>query len=263
MVLVIAGSDPSGGAGLQVDLKVLSDHRVYGAAVVSALTVQNTRGVLSVHPVDARLVHDQIAAVIEDLPIAAVKVGMLGESGVVGAVTQALGALDAGVPVVVDPVSRSTSGRNLLHPGAASALLDGLLPLACLLTPNLEEFKALDASAGGLRGLCQDRGVALLVKGGHRDGEVLVDDLWLPDGSRHRFHHPRVATGNTHGTGCVLSTAIAARLAMGMAVVPAARAAVNYLQRLLLEGAKWRLGSGPGPLPAGLGVDGPNGDGAG
>ncbi len=252
VVLTIAGSDPSGGAGLQLDLKVFADHGVYGAAAVTALTVQDTLGVHRVQAVEPELVSQQIEAVLGDLPVAAVKIGMLGELGVVQAVARALVALPAGLPVVLDPVLRSSSGKPLLEEAAVDALVGGLLPRLRLLTPNLDEYELLDASVGGLRAHCREQGVALLVKGGHGHGDRLVDRLWLADGALCELGHERVDTPNTHGTGCALSSAIAARLARGCSVVQAVRGGVDYLQALLRRGATWSLGSGTGPLPAGL-----------
>lgn len=252
VVLVAAGSDPSGGAGLQADLKVLADHGVYGAAAVTALTVQNTLGVRAVHAVRPAVVRDQLVAVLEDLPVAVIKLGMLGSLGVLGAVVEALEVAGQGIPVVLDPVLRSTSGRPLLHGRALTALVHRLLPMVALITPNLREAEALAAVVGDLPAHCAAHGVALLLKGGHGTGDVLEDRLLLPAGGQLRFAHPRVASRNLHGTGCVLASAIAARLALGASMGQAVEGAVGYLQGRILAGQGWSLGAGDGPLPVGL-----------
>jgi len=252
VVLVAAGSDPSGGAGLQADLKVLADHGVFGAAAVTALTVQNTLGVSAVHPVEASVVRDQLAAVLEDLPVAAVKIGMLGGLEVLRAVSAVLAEKGQGIPVVLDPVLRSTSGYPLLPRPALEALLNQLLPRISLLTPNLRELELLETVVGDLPAHCAAQGVALLVKGGHGSGDVLEDRLLLPDGAVHRFRHPRVDSPNLHGTGCALASAIAARLARGEPMALAVGGAIAYLQGRIRAGRGWRMGGGDGPLPIGL-----------
>jgi hydroxymethylpyrimidine/phosphomethylpyrimidine kinase len=239
VVLVAAGSDPSGGAGLQADLAVLADHGVHGAAAVTALTVQNTRGVRSVHPVEASVVEAQLRAVLEELPVGAIKLGMLGDQAVLTAVARVLGELGAGVPVVLDPVLRSTSGAALLSPDALEALLEALLPRVSLITPNLPELAVLEGSAGDLSQRCARLGVALLIKGGHGSGEELVDRLLLPGGERIELVHPRQAGPDWHGTGCALSSSIAARLASGRPLPEAVEGAVDYLQRRMAGTQGW------------------------
>jgi hydroxymethylpyrimidine/phosphomethylpyrimidine kinase len=259
VALTIAGSDPSGGAGLQADLKVFADHDVYGAAVVTALTVQNTRGVRAVHPVAAEIVGDQIAAVLDDLPVAAIKIGMLGEPAVLRAVVRALAQVPA-VPVVLDPVLRATTGPALLPHQAFEALVHELIPRCLLVTPNLPELAELEAFQPDLRARCRQSGVALLVKGGHGEGEELFDRLLLPDGRSLLHRHPRIATGNLHGTGCALSSAIAAQLALGSTLPQAVHAAIAYLQDRIMAGIDWRIGGGSGPLPLGLRHGGSKGE---
>lgn len=252
VVLVAAGSDPSGGAGLQADLKVLADHGVYGAAAVTALTVQNTRGVQAVFPVEPVIVRDQLLAVLDDLPVAAIKLGMLGSLGVLQAVVGVLGVAGRGIPVVLDPVLRSTSGHPLLSAPALQALLHELLPRVDILTPNQREAELLEALVGDLHAHCAAHGVALLLKGGHGAGETLVDLLRLPGGETLRWEHPRVRSPNLHGTGCALASAIAARLSLGRSMPVAVEGAVAYLQERILAGQGWSLGAGVGPLPLGL-----------
>jgi hydroxymethylpyrimidine/phosphomethylpyrimidine kinase len=251
VVLVAAGSDPSGGAGLQADLKVMADHGVYGAAAVTALTVQNTRGVREVHPVAPALVREQLGAVLEDLPVAAIKLGMLGELGVLRAVAGLLAERARGVPVVLDPVLRASSGAALLEAEALDALLCELLPHVTLITPNLLELATLERGLP-LAERCRRLGVALLIKGGHGEGELLEDRLLLPDGVECRYTHPRQPAGNLHGTGCVLSSAIAARIARGAPLRQAVGGAIGYLQGRIAAGVGWQLGGGEGPLPVGL-----------
>ncbi len=251
-MLSVAGSDPSGGAGIQADLKTFAAHGVYGAAVISAITVQNSRGVTAVQPLEPELVGAQIQAVLSDLPVAAVKLGMLANAPVLSAVARGLRQLAPQVPVVIDPVLRSTSGRELLQAAALPELLGRLLPLATLLTPNLGELELLDGIEEPLALRCRRLGVALLVKGGHGRADLLEDRLLLPDGRQQRFSHRRVATGSSHGTGCVLSAAIAARLALGQELASAVQHSISWLQGLLRAGVSWRLGAGQGPLPVGL-----------
>jgi hydroxymethylpyrimidine/phosphomethylpyrimidine kinase len=252
VALSIAGSDPSGGAGVQADLKVFADHGVYGAAAITALTVQTRRGVLSVASVDQAVVAEQTAAVLVDLPVACIKIGMLGDGAVLRAVA---GCLDPSrpVPVVLDPVLRSSSGAALLPSDAIRALVDELIPRCLLVTPNLPELSTLEAHCPALRSRCRDWGVSLLVKGGHGSGGILEDRLLLPDGSARVFRHQRIETDNLHGTGCVLSSAITAGLARGQALEAAVQDAITYLQGRIEAGAGWRLGAGVGPLPVGLG----------
>jgi hydroxymethylpyrimidine/phosphomethylpyrimidine kinase len=251
IALSIAGSDPSGGAGIQGDLKTFQAHGVHGMAVVTALTVQSTRGVGAVHPVAPDVVSAQILALLDDLPPAAVKVGMLGDAGVVRAVAAALRGVR--VPIVVDPVLISSSGRRLLAPDAERALVDELLPLATLVTPNLPEAAALfgeDAALLGddVAGWSARVGVAVLLKDGHGDDALARDRLLLPDGSSVVSAHPRIQSRNTHGTGCALSSAIAARLARGEALAPAVAGAVAWLGQVLADSAHHGLGQGTGPL---------------
>lgn len=252
IALSIAGSDPSGGAGIQADLKVACDLGVFGCAAVTALTVQGPRGVRALHAVAPEVVHDQIAAVLEELPVAAIKIGMLGTAGVARAAARALRRRAAGVPVVLDPVLRSSGGRVLLDPEGLEVLLAELLPEVALLTPNLPERAALDAAAGDLLARCRDRGIAVLLKGGHGEGTLLRDTLFLPGGGERCFAHPRIATSCAHGTGCALSAAVAARLALGDGLADAVAAAVAYVQERLAAGAGWLEVDGHGPMPLGL-----------
>ena len=213
-VLIIAGSDSGGGAGIQADLKTVSAFGVWGSTVVTALTAQNTQGVKSIHPVPPSFVAEQIKAVLEDIGADSVKVGMLGNAEVVHTVAELVRGLR---PIVVDPVMIAKGGARLLEPQAVSALKSELLPLATVLTPNIPEAEALsgrtiksiadmESAAESLRRSLSIE--AVLIKGGHMEGEEVCDVLVTAEGSK-RWVGPRLATRNTHGTGCTLSSALA------------------------------------------------------
>lgn len=247
--LSIAGSDPSGGAGIQADLKAFADHGVYGMAALTALTAQNTRGVSGVFAVPADFIRAQIAAVRADLPPDAIKIGMLGTGEIARAVAAAVEGYDG--PLVLDPVMVATSGDALLEPAAEEVVVEVLLPRARVITPNRPEAARLGiAAAPGA--FAARTGVAVLLKDGHGDGAVVEDRLFLPDGAVHRFAHPRVSTRNTHGTGCTLASAVAARLARGEPLPAACDGAVRYLARLVAGSAAHALGGGHGPLLHGI-----------
>ncbi|MBD8608066.1 bifunctional hydroxymethylpyrimidine kinase/phosphomethylpyrimidine kinase [Aeromicrobium sp. CFBP 8757] len=254
VMLSVAGSDPSGGAGIQADLKTASAIGVYGAAVLTALTVQNTLGVTGIHGVPARFVADQYASVVTDLDVRAVKIGMLGGADVVEAVASML--REHPVPVVVlDPVMVATSGDRLVPEDAVAAIRELLVPLASVVTPNVPELEVLTglpvASADDLemagRVLLGAGPGAVLAKGGHLDGDRCTDVLVTPDGA-HRLDASRVRTRHTHGTGCTLSSAIASYVVLGLDLVDAVTAAKAYLHRALVAGASLELGGGNGPV---------------
>jgi hydroxymethylpyrimidine/phosphomethylpyrimidine kinase len=256
-LLTIAGSDSGGGAGIQADLKTFAAHGAYGMSALTALTAQNTREVRAVLDVPPEMVAAQIDAVFEDLGVDAVKIGMLGGAPVVRAVADRLRRHVRGgrPPVVLDPVMIAKSGAPLLRDDAVAALLDGLLPLTTLVTPNVPELERLTGLPAGTE---EERrraaealarrapaALAVLAKGGHAEGDEVVD-LLLADGRVHRFAHPRLATAATHGTGCTLSAAIAARLATGEGLPRAVEGAILYL-RGAMEAAH-PLGGGHGPV---------------
>lgn len=255
IALTIAGSDSGGGAGIQADLKTFSALGVYGASVVTALTAQNTREVRGVFDVDPGFVRAQIEAVFDDIAVDAIKIGMLSRADIIEAVAD---ALEAGpqIPVVLDPVMVAKSGDPLLRREAIAALRDRLLPLAAVVTPNLPEAGvlldrpgpgAVEEMAEAARALHALGPRAVLVKGGHLAAETVTDILW--DGTReHRFASPRIETRNTHGTGCTLSSAIAAGLARGMALTDAVAAARDYLQVAIRRADDLHVGSGHGPV---------------
>jgi hydroxymethylpyrimidine/phosphomethylpyrimidine kinase len=252
--LTIAGSDSGGGAGIQADLKTFSAFGVYGASVITAITAQNTRGVIAVEEVSAAMVAAQLDAVLGDIGFGAIKVGMLFSPEIVQAVAARLRAV--AVPVVLDPVMVAKSGDALLQPPAVAALTAELLPLAALLTPNLpeaarllgtDEAATLDDAADQARRLLDLGPAAVLMKGGHRVDEVCTDLLVTADRVV-RLSAPRLATEHTHGTGCTLSAAIAAGLARGKALEEAVAAAHGWLHAAIRAGADLGIGGGRGPV---------------
>lgn len=252
IALTIAGTDSGGGAGIQADLKTFQRFGVFGISVVTAVTAQNTRGVRAVHPVPADVVLSQLEAVAEDLPPAALKTGMLATLATLRAVAAAIVRHDFN-NYVLDPVMLASSGDRLLDREAEQELLQRLVPLASLVTPNLEEaailagFPVSDPAAmerAGTR-LLEAGAAAVLVKGGHLAGEELVDVLVTPGGTRH-FRSRRIPTNSTHGTGCTLSAAITAGLALGQPLEEAVPTALDYVRRAI-AGAPG-LGGGSGPL---------------
>ncbi len=265
IALTIAGSDSSGGAGIQADLKTFAAHGVYGASVLTALTAQNTKGVQGVHAVPPDFVALQIASVLDDLAVGAVKTGMLADAPIIEAVAAALETRAARIPLVVDPVMVATSGDVLLAPEAIATLKSRLLPLATVITPNLPEAAQLlgvpvaeteNEARAQLDRLREFGARAVLLKGGHGTGSTAVD--WLAvDGHVLRLEATRIATRNTHGTGCTLSAAIAAELALGTPLQDAVRRAKDYVHRAIAAGADMPIGGGHGPVDHLLGV--PNG----
>lgn len=254
VALTIAGSDSSGGAGIQADLKTFAALGVYGASVITAITAQNTAGVRGVETVSPGMVAAQLRAVLDDLDVGAIKTGMLASAAIIGAV--AAGLRGSRKAIVVDPVMVATSGHALLEPDAVASLRRDLLPIATLVTPNLAEAAALTGMpiadttvAMAMQGqkILADGPAAVLVKGGHGAGPKAVDVLVTPAGATH-FEAPRIATNNTHGTGCTLSAAIAARLARGDSLEAAIRAAKQFLTGALAAAAPVRLGAGHGPV---------------
>lgn len=255
VAVTIAGSDSSGGAGVQADLKTFAAFGVYGASVVTALTAQNTRGVFAVHDAPADFIAAQIDAVFSDLHVAAIKIGMLSQKAAIEAVASGLaryGRTDA----VLDPVMVSTNGDRLLAAGALDALKRLLIPQARLITPNLPEAAALLETAPAESETQMQRQAeklialgarAVLIKGGHGLGSSSVDLLVSHEGAM-RFEAKRIATKNTHGTGCTLSSAIAAGLARGLDLAPAIGEAKAYVTAAIAGADRLAVGSGSGPL---------------
>lgn len=255
-LLTIAGSDSGGGAGIQADLKTFAAHGCYGMSVIAAVTAQNTREVRAVLEVPPDMVAAQIDAVLEDIGADAVKIGMLASAEIIRTVAGRLRTHLAGtnVPIVLDPVMVAKSGARLLREDAVEAIGTHLLPLATLVTPNVPELEALTGLPAGneeerLRAAeaLAARGPAVLAKGGHAEGEEVVD-LLFSGGRLHRFTHPRLHTYSTHGTGCTLSSAIAARLAVGEDLPRAVEGAINYLQGAMAAAFPLGKGNGHGPV---------------
>jgi hydroxymethylpyrimidine/phosphomethylpyrimidine kinase len=255
IALTIAGSDSSGGAGIQADLKTFSALGVYGASAITALTAQNTLGVEAVHAVPPDFILKQIEAVARDLDVGAVKIGMLATSAIIAAVAEGLNMFP-GVPVVLDPVMVAASGDPLLDEDAVETLRTTLVPRASLITPNLPEAaKLLGGHQAGdelemsaqAEALSRLGAKAVLIKGGHAEGENAVDILVDAEGTL-RLEAPRVATRNTHGTGCTLSSAIAAELAKGASLRAAVLAAKAYVTAAIEAADALRIGKGRGPV---------------
>lgn len=252
-VLVIAGSDPSGGAGIEADIKTLTALGAYAMTAITALTVQDTQGISEIHAVPAGFVGRQLRRLLADIGAEAIKIGLLGSAGMVDAVAVALRESARGVPIVLDPVLHSTSGTALLEPDGLRSLITTLLPMARLVTPNLDEAAALtgrpvrtledmQTAAEALLGMGAG---AALVTGGHLEGDALFDVL-LEAGGMRIYEGRRIDSAHTHGTGCTLSSAIAAALAAGKSLPEAVAEAREFVRRAITKAPG--LGRGKGPL---------------
>ena len=255
IALTIAGSDSGGGAGIQADLKTFSALGVYGASVLTALTAQNTREVRAILAVDPAFIRAQLETVLDDLRVDAIKIGMLSRPEVIETVAAVL-AQRASCPIVLDPVMVAKSGDRLLQADALAALREVLVPLASVITPNLPEAADLlgiseatneEAMHDVLHALGTLGASSVLLKGGHLVG-AHSPDLLLHDGRVERFVAVRHETMNTHGTGCTLSSAIAAGLARGQALGEAVRAAKHYVSAAIAAADNLGVGSGHGPV---------------
>ena len=247
-VLIIAGSDSGGGAGIQADLKAFSAQGVYGASVITAITAQNTKAVTAIHPVPDDVVSAQIKAVLDDIQIDAIKIGMLGTPSLIEAVADALS--DFKGPIVLDPVMVAKSGDVLLADSAIDALKSYLFGRATVLTPNLPEATKLvgDGTPEEQAQRLLDLGVeAVLMKGGHASGETCTDYL-ISGASTQTFSAKRVQTQNTHGTGCSYSSATAAGLAKGKALNEAVKNAHEWLTSAIIRADELNVGQGHGPV---------------
>ena len=269
-VLSIAGSDSGGGAGIQADLKAFARCGVHGMTAITALTAQNTTGVSAVHAVPPAMIVEQVRQVAQDIGVDAVKIGMLGTAETVGAVRGALELLAPGTPVVIDPVMVAESGAILLDDAARAALIEQLLPLATVITPNLPEARVLaqapDEDAEELARILHRLGPdAVVVTGVHREEAV---DVFFDGDALEQLTGPRHPDGAAHGSGCTHSSALAAHLALGHTPLVAARAAREIASDAVRDGLR-ELGSGPGPVDAlglrrraGVGADGSRSAGA-
>ena len=248
--LTIAGSDSSGGAGIQADIKTFSALGVFGMSVITAITAQNTLGVNAIRELDAEIIQAQLAAVFDDIAVGAVKIGMLSSADIISAVTASLRYYQA-KPIVVDPVMVSKSGSRLLRPEAIAALKNELFPLAAVVTPNLFEaqeivgfpvsnLSEMEAAARAVHALGAK---SVVIKGGHLEGAAC--DILFDGSSFVYLENERIHTVNTHGTGCTFSSAIAAGLAKGLAVNTAVRQAKQYITEAIRYG--FPLGHGVGP----------------
>lgn len=255
IAVTIAGSDSSGGAGIQADLKTFAALGVYGASVITALTAQNTKGVTGIHDVPADFISAQIDAVFSDLDIAAVKIGMLSQVAAIQAVAQELARYKA-KNIVLDPVMIATSGDRLLAANAVAALRTQLIPIALVVTPNLPEAAALtgasmarneDEMEAQAREILALGARNVLIKGGHSEGAESVD-LLIGQGDVIRLSAKRIATKNTHGSGCTLSSAIAAGLARGLDLIAAVQEAKTYVTAAIAAADRLTIGHGHGPL---------------
>ena len=254
IVLTIAGSDSGGGAGIQADLKTFAALGVYGCSAITSLTAQNTQGVQAVLPIPPAFVQAQIQSVLSDIQVNAIKTGMLATADIINAVADSLKSF-AQIPLVLDPVMVATSGDRLLAEDAINTLIENLIPRATILTPNLLEAAALlnTPVAQNIADIQQQAelllalGVqAVLIKGGHSHGDEATDVLLSEDGFEF-FSAVRIATKNTHGTGCTLASAIAAGLAKKLSLRDAVAQAKNYLHNALMHSNELKVGQGHGP----------------
>lgn len=246
VVLTIAGSDPSAGAGIQQDMKTMTNCGCYAATVITAVTSQNTLGVQGVMPVPADVVESQLRSVFSDMSVAAVKIGMIPNADVARAIVDVLREEKrrSVLPVVLDPVMISTSGTRLMDEACVDIIISQLFPLCTLITPNIPEYEYLSAIP-----LCDISSLPLLRKGGHADGSDMTDVLYIKkECCEQAFTSPRISTRNLHGTGCTLSSAIASQLAKRHSLVPAISFAKDYMNKAIMGGRDLCLGKGNGPL---------------
>ncbi|RUR02359.1 bifunctional hydroxymethylpyrimidine kinase/phosphomethylpyrimidine kinase [Legionella septentrionalis] len=255
-VLTVAGTDPSGGAGIQADIKAISATGSYAASVITALVAQNTQGVQAIQEVPTAFIAQQLDAVFQDLHIKAVKIGMLHDHEVMHVVAQSLQTHHPEY-VILDPVMVAKNGCALLKEEAVSYLKEQLIPAATLITPNISEAEkildmCIESSADMIhaaRSIAEEYQVNVLLKGGHLNAPEASDVLWVTaDNTSHWFHAPRIHTKNTHGTGCSLSAAIASFLAQGKDLLTAVQLAKKYLFHAIVAGSNQQIGKGHGPV---------------
>jgi hydroxymethylpyrimidine/phosphomethylpyrimidine kinase len=253
-ILTIAGSDSGGGAGIQADLKTISSCGCYGMSVITAVTAQNTQGVIAIHPIPIPVIDAQIRAVLDDIGVDGIKIGMLYSKEVVEHVGRILSRYMCR-NIILDPVMMATSGDVLTRGDVTEAMKNGLFPVVRLLTPNIPEAEKLLGGtigsdlADAARQMARNFSLSVLLKAGHLKGEELTDVLYDYDtGALTTYTNQRVQTENTHGTGCTLSSAIISFAAKGMALTDAVRRAEEYVNKAILEGALFRMGRGHGPV---------------
>ena len=249
-ILSIAGSDSSGGAGIQADIKTICALGGYAMTAITAITAQNTKGVDAVHRVAPEMVRAQIRAVLDDIGVDAIKIGMIGNGAIASVIAEEIKGFN--VPIILDPVMVATSGASLLDADAQGILRDDLMPLARVLTPNLPEAEALSGQT--IKTLDDVRRIAqtllamgpkaVLIKGGHTDGDTLVDFLLWENGEA-LFEGARIQTINTHGTGCTLASALAVFLAQGLSLTDAVRRARKYVRGAIKNAPGFGAGHGP------------------
>ncbi len=250
-ILSIAGSDSSGGAGIQADIKTITMLGGYAMSAITTVTAQNSVGVQAVVPVSGDAVGQQISSCIRDIGVDAIKIGMVHDTDIIAHIHEALS--DVQVPIILDPVMISTTGAALIAPDALSAMREKLFPLATLITPNLPELGHLvERSLTSTRQmiaaaeeLCEATGAAVLAKGGHTEDARIVDILIRPDARAVQFDHARIETPHTHGTGCTLSSAIATLLGHGQSLEHAVRLGRNFVVRAIEAAPGFGAGSGP------------------
>jgi len=250
-ILAIAGSDSSGGAGIQADIKTIAMLGGYAMTAITAVTAQNSQGVQAIAPLAPDLVRAQIVSCLDDIGADAIKIGMLHDAGIIGEVATALDDVQA--PIVLDPVMIATSGATLIADDAIAAMKAELFPHAALLTPNLPELEHLAGRTLRDTGLVREGaaelatayGCHVLAKGGHTEDDRIIDLLVAPDGTATQFDHARIDTPHTHGTGCTLSSAIATLLGHGQEVEHAVRLARNFVLRAIENAPGFGEGNGP------------------
>ena len=246
IVLTIAGSDPSGGAGIQQDLRTIESLGCYGASVITALTTQNTLGVQSVMPVPADVVKSQLEAVLSDLDVKAIKIGQIPSAEVAHIIAETLSHHLTPIthhPIILDPVMISTSGRRLMSEDAIDIVVSELFPLCTLITPNIPEMETLSGLSGFNAG-----NYNLLIKGGHAEGSEMADRLCLANGTERVYATEKIESTNLHGTGCALSSAIASSLALGYTLEDSVARGKDYVTEAIRRGKDLGIGHGNGPV---------------
>lgn len=260
IVLSIAGSDPSAGAGIQQDLKTITAMGCYGATVITALTSQNTMGVQDVMPVPSKVISSQLKAILNDFDVKSIKIGQIPNIEAATIITKTLQTWNQkdglNIPIIYDPVMISTSGHRLMSSDCIQYIQKKLLPLCFLITPNIPEAEQLlghslttpsDYLQAG-QDLVEQYGTNILLKGGHAKGEMMTDRLFLTNGSVHEYQNEKIDSTNLHGTGCTLSSAIASALALGNPLEAAVGMAKEFVSEAISRGKDLHIGHGNGPI---------------